>query len=58
MRFVATKSREQQSVLMLHRSRELLIRQRTRLVNAIRGHMAEFGIVAPVDLHRSRNFSR
>ncbi len=43
---------EQQSVLMLHRSRELLVRQRTMLVNAIRGHMAEFGIVARVGLPR------
>jgi len=47
MRFVSIKSIEQQSVLVLHRTRELLIRQRTMLVNAIRGHMAEFGIVAP-----------
>jgi transposase len=46
MRFVGLKSAEQQSVLMLHRTRELLVRQRTMLVNAIRGHMAEFGIVA------------
>ena len=50
MRFVAVKSTEQQSVLMLHRSRELLVRQRTMLVNAIRAHMAEFGIVARVGL--------
>jgi transposase len=48
MRFVGIKSAEQQSLLMLHRSRSLLIRQRTMLVNAIRAHMAEFGIVAPV----------
>lgn len=46
MRFVPVKSEEQQSVLMLHRVRELLIRQRTMLVNALRGHLAEFGIVA------------
>jgi transposase len=46
------KSAEQQSVLMLHRSRELLVRQRTMLVNAIRAHMAEFGIVAPVGMPR------
>ncbi len=46
MRFVAVKSREQQSLLMLHRSRSLLVRQRTMLVNAIRAHLAEFGIVA------------
>ena len=47
MRFVGIKSAAQQGVLMLHRSRELLIRQRTNLVNALRGHMAELGIVAP-----------
>lgn len=45
MRFVLVKSEEQQSILMLHRVRELLIRQRTMLVNALRGHLAEFGIV-------------
>ena len=46
MRFVATKSEQQQSVLMLHRSRQLLVRQRTMLSNAIRGHMAELGIIS------------
>ena len=45
MRFVPVKSEEQPSVLMLHRVRELLIWQRTMLVNALRGHLAEFGIV-------------
>jgi transposase len=45
MRFVAIKSTDQQSVLMLHRSRDLLIRQRTMLANALRGHLSEFGIV-------------
>ena len=50
MRFVGVKTTEQQSVLMLHRTRELLVRQRTMLVNAIRAHMAEFGIVARVGL--------
>jgi transposase len=50
MRFVAVKSAEQQSVLMLHRTRELMVRQRTMLVNAMRAHLAEFGIVAPVGL--------
>ena len=49
-RFVAVKSAEQQSVLMLHRTRELLVRQRTMLINAIRAHMAEFGIFARVGL--------
>ena len=46
MRFVPVKSAEQQSVLMLHRVRALLIRQRTMLINALRAHLAEFGIVA------------
>jgi transposase len=46
MRFVATKSEEQQSGLMLHRSRQLLVCQRTMLSNAIRGHMAELGIIS------------
>jgi len=48
MRFVATKTREQQSCLTLHRTRHLCIRQQTSVINAIRAHMAEFGIVAPV----------
>ena len=47
MRFVSVKNTEQQSILMLHRTNELLTRQRTMLINAIRAHMAEFGIVAP-----------
>lgn len=50
MRFVAVKSADQQSVLMLHRTRELMVRQRTMLVNAIRAHLAEFGVVARVGL--------
>jgi len=54
MRFVAVKTAEQQSVLMLHRTRELMVRQRTMLVNAIRAHMAEFGIVARVGLPQVR----
>lgn len=48
MRFVATKTPEQQSCLMLHRTRHLLIRQQTAVINSIRAHLAEFGIVAPV----------
>ena len=48
MRFVAVKTPDQQSVLMLHRTRQLFVRQRTTLINAIRGHLAEFGIVAGV----------
>src|SRR5882757_1865125 len=48
MRFVATKTPEQQSCLMLHRARHLLMRQQTAVINAIRANLAEFGIVAPV----------
>ena len=46
MRYVPIKSTEQQSALMLHRTRDLLIRQRTQLINAIRAHLAELGLVA------------
>jgi transposase len=45
MRFVPIKTQSQQSVLVLHRVRDLLVRQRTMLMNALRGHLAEFGIV-------------
>jgi transposase len=48
MRFVPTKTPEQQSCLMLHRTRHLFIRQQTAVINAIRAHLAEFGIVAPL----------
>ena len=48
MRFVATKTPEQQSGMVLHRARHLFIRQQTAVINAIRAHLAEFGIVAPV----------
>ena len=49
MRFVATKTCEQQSCLMLHRTRHLFIRHQTSVINSIRAHLAEFGIVAPSD---------
>ena len=45
MRFVPIKSEDQQAALMLHRARDLLVRQRTQLINAIRGHLAEFGLI-------------
>jgi transposase len=48
MRFVETKTPEQQSCLMLHRTRHLFIRQQTSVINAIRAHLAELGIVAPI----------
>ena len=48
MRFVETKTVEQQSCLMLHRTRHLFIREQTAVINVIRAHLAELGIVAPV----------
>jgi len=48
MRFVEVKTPEQQSVMVLHRTRVMLMRQRIQLSNAIRGHLAEFGLVAPI----------
>jgi transposase len=47
MRFVPIKASEQQAMLVLHRTRDLLVRHCTALVNALRGRLAEFGIVAP-----------
>lgn len=47
MRFVQVKSAEQQSQLMQHRARDLLMHQRTQLINAIRSHLAELGMIAP-----------
>ena len=51
MRFVETKTPEQQCGLVLHRTRHLFIRQQTAVINAIRAHLAEFGIIAPVGRH-------
>jgi transposase len=51
MRFVPTKTREQQAALMLHRTRQLLVRQRTMHSNAMRGHLAELGIVSAKGRH-------
>jgi transposase len=48
MRFVAAKTEEQQAAAMAFRTRDLLVRQRTQTINALRGHLAEFGVVAPV----------
>jgi transposase len=52
MRFVPIKSAERQGVLMLHRTRDLLMRQRTMMLNAVRGHLAEFGIVTAQGPHK------
>ncbi len=47
MRFVAVKTEEQKSTLAIHRVRETLVTQKTQLINALRAHLAEFGIVGP-----------
>ena len=47
MRYVAVKTEEQQARAMLFRTRDLLVRQRTQLINALRGHLTEHGVVAP-----------
>jgi transposase len=53
MRFVAVKSPEQQAALALHRTRDLLVKQRTQLVNMIRGILAEQGVETPRGLHHA-----
>lgn len=58
MRFVAVKSREQQSALSLHRARSLLVGQRTQLVNMIRATLAEFGIAIPEGVEKALSMGR
>ena len=53
MRFVPVKSKETQAVLMTHKAREFLVRQQTQVVNAIRAHLGEFGIVVPKGIHNA-----
>jgi transposase len=52
MRFVPIKSAERQGVLILHRTRDLLMRQRTMAINAVRAHLAEFGIITAQGPHK------
>ena len=58
MRFVAVKSRQQQAALSMHRARNLLVKQRTQLVNMMRGLLAEFGIDIPEGLERALLMAR
>jgi transposase len=58
MRFVPIKSMEQQGILVIHRVRSVLIRQRTMMANALRGHMAEFGIIVRQGLKAVRDLGR
>ena len=57
MRFVAIKTVEQQSLLSLHRARDLLVRQRTQLINGLRGMVAEFGVYIARGLARIIDFA-
>jgi transposase len=58
MRFVAVKSPEQQAALSMHRARDLLVKQRTQLINMIRGLLAEFGVDIPRGLHQALALAR
>src|SRR4029450_5444231 len=58
MRFVPVKSPEQQAALSMHRTRDLLVKQRTQLVNMIRGLLAEFGVDIPKGLERALLMAR
>ena len=58
MRFVPVKSEGQQAALSQHRIRDLLVRQRTMLINALHGHLGEFGIIGPVGRHRVAELER
>jgi transposase len=57
MRFVAVKSEAQQAAAMIFKARDLLVRQRTGAINALRGHLAEFGVIAPKRAHSSQGVS-
>ena len=58
MRFVPVKSPEQQAALSMHRTRDLLVKQRTQLINMIRGLLAEFGVDIPKGLERALLITR
>jgi len=58
MRFVPVKSSEQQAALSIHRARDLLVKQRTQLINMIRGLLAEFGVDIPKGLERALLMAR
>jgi transposase len=58
MRFVAVKSQTQQTQAMAYRWRDMLVRQRTQLINALRGHLTEFGVVAPQGITQIKKTGR
>jgi transposase len=58
MRFVEVKTPDQQAILALHRTRDLVVRQRTQTINMLRGQLAEFGIVFPQGVGHATRFAR
>ncbi len=58
MRFVAVKSEANQAASVIFRTRDVLVGQRTQLINAIRGHLAEYGLIAPHSRRRRRRRGR
>jgi transposase len=57
MRFVGVRSLENQAALMRHKTREMLVAQRTQLLNALRGHLTEVGVIAPQGLRFARELA-
>ena len=57
MRFVGVRSRENQAALMRHKAREMLVSQRTQLLNGLRGHLTEVGVIAPQGLRCARELA-
>ena len=57
MRFVGVRSLENQAALMRHKTREMLVSQRTQLLNALRGHLIEVGVIAPQGLRFARELA-
>lgn len=58
MRFIGVRTLENQAALMHHKAREMLVAQRTQLINALRGHLAEMGVIAAQGLKNARELAR
>ncbi|MCP4184017.1 MAG: transposase, partial [Hyphomicrobiales bacterium] len=58
MRFVEVKTPEQQAILAVHRTRDLIVRQRTQTINMLRAQLAEFGIVLPQGIYHALGFAK
>ena len=58
MRFVEVKTPEQQAILSVHRTRDLIVRQRTQTINMLRAQLAEFGVVLPQGVYHALTFAK